>query len=66
MVAKKAPRTAGVNQPPLPPWPDKQYIEETARSTSPRMPEMKQSIRAGAATTAEEPHMRKSMRTEVQ
>jgi len=63
MVAKKAPRTAGVNQPPLPPWPDKQYIEETARSTSPRMPEMKQSMRAGAATTAEEPHMRKSMRT---
>ncbi|KAI9867748.1 MAG: hypothetical protein M1830_005761, partial [Pleopsidium flavum] len=60
---KQAPRTAEADQLPLPPWPDKQYIEQTTRSTSPRMPEMKQAMRAGAGATAEEPHMRKSMRT---
>jgi len=43
-------------------WPE-QYAEQTARSRSPRMTDMKQSMRDGSGTTAEAPHIRKSMRT---
>lgn len=57
-AAKKDP---GQDQPQLPPWSDRQYVEQTTRSKSPRMTEMKQSMRDGSGTT-EAPHMRKSMR----
>lgn len=59
-AAKKDPEQ---DQPLLPPYPDRQYVERTTRSKSPRMTEMKQSMRDGSGTTAESPHMRKSMRT---
>ena len=60
---KKDPGATTQVQASLPPWPDQQYIEQTARSRSPRMTEMKSSMRNGAASTTEAPHMRKSMRT---
>lgn len=62
-VAKKDQPATGQNQPSLSPWPDKQYVEQTERSRSPRTTEMRQSMRDGAGTAAEAPHMRKSMRT---
>ena len=62
-VVKKDMSATGQEQPPYSSWPDNQYAEQTSRSMSPRTLEMTQSMRDGVGTTAEAPHMRKSMRT---
>lgn len=49
------------DHPPLPPWPDKQYREET-RPSSPRAPAMKQSMRNSQPEPSQDFHMRSSMR----
>ena len=50
------------NDPALPPWPDKQYRNEMARTASPRVPPPKASMRNTQADDAQEVHMRSSMR----
>ncbi|KAI9812337.1 MAG: hypothetical protein M1827_004786 [Pycnora praestabilis] len=49
---------------PLPPWPDQQFRDSMAPSTTPSGGKLKSSMRATPQNTAEEPHMRKSMRNE--
>ena len=61
-VAKDVSQTTSSTQPPLPPWPDKQYRDETTKSTSSRGSEMKQSMRGPKQAVAEPSHMRSSMR----
>ena len=65
---KKAPKTSTsgpeVNDPELPPWPDKQYRKDIARSASPKVPPPKSALRnGGQADNAQETHIRSSMRS---
>ena len=63
---KKVPKTPtsgqGTKDPALPPWPDRQYRNEIARPSSPKVPPPKSSLRNVQADKAQEPHMRSSMR----
>ena len=63
---KKIPKrsTSGpeMNDPALPPWPDKQYRNDMARPTSSKAPPPKPSVRNAQAGNAQEVHMRSSMR----
>lgn len=63
---KKSPKMSTAspetNDPALPPWPDKQYRNDIARSASPRVPPPKSSRRNPQADHAQEVHMRSSMR----
>lgn len=52
----------GVNDPALPPWPDKQYRNDIARPGSPTVPPPKSSMRNAKADNTQEIHMRSSMR----
>ena len=53
-----------VNDPELPPWPDKQYRNDIARSAFPKVPPPKSTLRnGGQADNAQETHMRSSMRS---
>ena len=47
---------------PLPPWPDRQYRDEIARSSPPTAPAMKKSMRGTPANSVEDPRIRTSMR----
>ena len=60
-VPKAPADSASSRDPPLPPWPDRQYIEESKRPKSPRATEMKKSMRA-SPQVLEDAHMRTSMR----
>ena len=64
VVPKETTQPFNAARTPLPPWPDKQYREEIARSSSPTTPVMKKSLRGPAAPSVDEPqpHMRTSMR----
>lgn len=63
---KKIPKTATsgpeINDPALPPWPDKQYRNDIARPASPKLPSSKPSMRDAKADNAPETHLRSSMR----
>ena len=58
---KKTANSPISDHPPLPPWPDKQYREET-RPSSPRASAMKQSMRGSQPEPSQDFHMRSSMR----
>ncbi|KAL8841216.1 MAG: hypothetical protein Q9170_001005 [Blastenia crenularia] len=60
-VVKKAPQS---NDPPLPPWPDKEFRREVARPASPKAGQMKQSMRSSQSSNPQ-PQMRASMRDAV-
>ncbi|KAL8716329.1 MAG: hypothetical protein Q9220_000234 [cf. Caloplaca sp. 1 TL-2023] len=60
MVKKKA----QPSEPPLPPWPDREFQQEVARPSSPRMGQMKQSMRPSQPNESQ-PHLRTSMRDRV-
>ena len=62
--AQPTAQAAETSQPPLPPWPDRQYREDIVRSSSPKAPAMKKSMRAPQNETAQEPPtaMKKLMR----
>lgn len=60
MVKKTPPST----DPPLPPWPDREFRQEAARSTSPGTGHMKSSLRS-SQTGNSQPAMRASMRGNV-
>ena len=64
IVPKETTQPSNAAQAPLPPWPDKQYREGIARSSSLTAPTMKKSMRGPPATSTsvDEPHMRTSMR----
>lgn len=51
-----------LNDPTLPPWPDRQYRNDISRPASPRVPPPKSSMRDTQADHAPEFHMRSSMR----
>ncbi|KAL8954172.1 MAG: hypothetical protein Q9222_000056 [Ikaeria aurantiellina] len=51
-------------EPPLPPWPDREFRQEVARPSSPKMGQMKQSMRSSQPNESQ-PHMRTSMRDKV-
>ena len=51
-----------MNEPALPPWPDKQYRNDIARPASPKVPPPKPSARNAQADNAQETHLRSSMR----
>lgn len=57
-------QAAETGNPPLPPWPDQQYRDEIARSSSPKASAMKKSLRGTQAEVSQEPStvMKKSMR----
>lgn len=61
-VPRETTQQSNAAQAPLPPWPDRQYREEIARSPSPTAPAMKKSMRGQAAKGLDETHMRTSMR----
>ena len=52
----------GTNDPALPPWPDKQYRNDIAKSASPKVPPPKASTRSAQVDNAQETNMRSSMR----
>lgn len=58
---KKTAQSPVSEHPPLPPWPDRQYREET-RPSSPRVSAMKQSMRSSQPEPQQDSHMRSSMR----
>lgn len=62
IVPKETMQQSTAAQAPFPPWPDRQYREEIARSSSPAVPAMKKSMRGSAPKSVDEPHMRTSMR----
>ena len=63
VMAQKPPQPRDLNQDaPFPPWPDKQYRQDIARSASPSVPAMKKSMRATQPEPSQETHMRSSMR----
>lgn len=57
-MVKKTPHSS---DPPLPPWPDKEFRKEVTRSTSPGTSHMKSSLRSSQTGTSQ-PTMRASMR----
>ncbi|KAL8971848.1 MAG: hypothetical protein Q9183_000850 [Haloplaca sp. 2 TL-2023] len=59
---KVAKKTAPSDDPPLPPWPDKEFGQHVARPASPNAAKMKQSMRA-AQPEKPQTHMRASMRS---
>ena len=63
---KKTPKTSvsspEMNEPALPPWPDKQYRNDTARPASPKVPPPKSSARNAQPDNLQETHLRSSMR----
>lgn len=61
-MPKDTTQASNATQAPLPPWPDRQYREEIARSSSPIAPAMKKSMRGSAQNSVDEPQMRTSMR----
>lgn len=63
---KKAPLSAGSNDAPLPPWPDRQYHNDVARSPSPQASALKTSMRNSQPERSPEPRMRSSMRDGTQ
>ncbi len=54
--------SAGSNDLVLPPWPDKQYINDVAKPVQPIGPPLKSSLRKAQIEKAGAPHMRLSMR----
>ncbi|KAL9611220.1 MAG: hypothetical protein Q9167_004134 [Letrouitia subvulpina] len=62
---KLAKRTAQGSDPPLPPWPDKEFRKGTTRPVSPKAAGMKQSMRAQPQDDSRQTHMRSSMRDEA-
>lgn len=63
VMAQKPPQPRDLNQDaPFPPWPDKLYRQNIARSASPPVPAMKKSMRATQPEPSQETHMRSSMR----
>ena len=61
-IPKSSTSDSKINDPALPPWPDKQYRQDIARPTSPKVPPPKPSVRNAQADHAQETHMRSSMR----
>ncbi len=59
---KKSASDTEINDPALPPWPDRQYRNDIARPVSPRVPPPKSTMRNSKAGDAQEIHMRSSMR----
>ena len=63
---KKTSRTSapetGTNDPALPPWPDKQYRNDIARPTSPKVPPPKPSTQNAKANDKQEIRIRSSLR----
>ncbi|SLM34889.1 hypothetical protein LPUS_03859 [Lasallia pustulata] len=47
---------------PLPPWPDRQYRDDIARSSPPTAPAMKKSMRGAPANSVDDSYIRTSMR----
>ncbi|KAL6718876.1 hypothetical protein ACLMJK_003110 [Lecanora helva] len=62
-VPKKPASPARSNDPPLPPWPDKQYRSEFTQSATGPAPPPKSSLRKSQDQQAHEPQMRSSMGT---
>ena len=61
-VSKTSASGPGTNDPALPPWPDRQYSNDIARSASPKVPPPRSSARDAQAGKPQETHMRSSMR----
>ncbi|KAL9042098.1 MAG: hypothetical protein Q9214_003885, partial [Letrouitia sp. 1 TL-2023] len=62
---KTAKKTAQSSDPPLPPWPDKEFRKDTTRPASPKATGMKQSMRTQPQDDSRQTHMRSSMREEA-
>lgn len=61
-VKKIAKKTAQGSDPPLPPWPDKEFRKDTTRPASPKVTGMKQSMRTQPQDDSRQTHIRSSMR----
>ena len=60
-VKKRTQQAAAPSQPPLPPWPDRQYQEDITRSASPKAGAMKKSMRPKSPEIGDPP-MRSTLR----
>ena len=61
-IPKQSISPTSSSNPPLPPWPDRQYRSDIAKPAKDPTPPLKSSLRKTQAQEVQEPHMRSSMR----